>query len=134
MFRRLVSLTALALVLAGALATVALAGGRVDIAATSVPTKIVAGQASDLMFSIRYPNGEPVNHASPVVYASQGKTKITVPAVAVKKDGYYVAHLNLPNQGQWSFEMDSKICGNVCKVSSVMTLAAATPAKNAKSN
>jgi len=134
MFRRLVSLTALALVLAGAFTTVALAGGRVDIAATSVPTKIVAGQPSDLMFSIRYPNGEPVNHASPIVYATQGKTKIAVQAVAVKRDGYYVAHLNLPNQGQWSFEIDSQICGNTCKLSPVMALAAATPAKSTKTN
>jgi hypothetical protein len=134
MFRRLASLVAFALILAGALASTSLAGGRVDIAATSVPTRIVAGQPADLMFSMRYPGGEPVNHAAPVVYARNGKTTITVAAVAVKRDGYYVAHLNLPNQGQWSFEIDSKICGNVCKLSPVMALAAATPAKNTKAN
>ena len=134
MFRRLVSLTALALILAGALATAALAGGRVDIAATSVPTKIVAGQPSELAFTIQWPNGEPVTNAKPVVYARCGKTRLEVAAVATRKAGAYVAQLALPNQGQWSFEIDSKICGNTCKVSSQMTLAAATPAKSAKSN
>ena len=134
MFRRLVSLTALALVLAGALATAAVAGGRVDIAATSVPTRIVAGQPSEVAFSIRYPDGTPVTGAAPVVYARCGKTRLVVPAVAAKKAGAYVAQMNLPNQGQWSFEIDSKICGNTCKLSPVMALAAATPAKNTKTN
>ena len=134
MFRRLVSLTALALVLAGALATAAVAGGRVDIAATSVPTKIVAGQPSELAFTIQWPNGEPVSNAKPVVYARSGKTKLEVAAVATKKAGSYVAVMNLPAKGQWSFEIDSKICGNTCKLSPVMALAAATPAKNTKTN
>jgi len=134
MFRRLVSLAAFALILVGALDTAALAGGRVDIAATSVPTKIVAGQPSELAFTIRYPDGEPVTGAAPIVYARCGKAKVEVAAVATKKAGSYVALMNLPNQGQWSFEIDSKICGNTCKLSPVMALAAAPPARNTKTN
>jgi len=134
MFRRLASLIALALVLSAALTTAARAGGRVYIAATSVPTRIVAGQPSELAFTIRYPNGEPVTGAAPVVYARSGKTKVEVAAVATKKAGSYVALMNLPAKGEWSFEIDSKICGNTCKLSSVTALAAATPAKNTKTN
>jgi hypothetical protein len=124
MIRRLVPLAALALIAAGALATTAVAGGRVDIAATSVPAKIVAGQPADLTFSIRYPNGEPVTGATPVVYARNGKTRVDVAAVATKQAGSYVAHMILPNQGQWSFEIDSKICGNTCTLSPMTALAA----------
>lgn len=134
MTRRLVSLVALALITAGALASTVVAGGRVDIAATSVPTKIVAGQPADLMFSIRYPNGQPVTGAAPIVYARSGKTRVEVAAVATKQAGSYVAHLNLPSQGQWSFEIDSKICGNTCKLSPVTALAAVAPAKGTKTN
>jgi hypothetical protein len=134
MFRRLASLVTLALILAGALVSTVFAGGRVDIAATSVPTKIVAGQPADLVFSIRYPNGNPVTGAAPIVCARQGKAKVEVAAVATKLAGEYVAHMNLPNQGQWAFEIDSKICGNVCKLSPVTALAAMTPAKSSKTN
>ena len=134
MFRRLVSPVALALILAGALSTTALAGGRVDIAATSVPTKIVAGQPSDLVFSIRYPNGQPVKNATPVVIARCGKAKVEVAAVATKQAGSYVAHMNLPNQGQWQFVIDSKICGNTCTLSPVTALAAVEPIKSSKPN
>lgn len=134
MTRRLAPLAVLALITAAALATSSLAGGRVDIAATSVPTKIVAGQASDLVFSMRYPNGNPVTGAAPVVYARQGKTKIEVAAIATKQAGSYVAHMSLPNTGQWAFEIDSKICGNVCKLSPVMAVVAVAPEKSSKTN
>src|SRR5258705_3915911 len=117
MFRRLGSLVALALILAGMLVSTVLAGGKVDIAATSVPTKIVAGQPADLAFMIRYPNGNPVTGATPVVYARQGRTRVEVAATATKLAGENVAHMNLPNQGQWAFEIDSTICGNACKLS-----------------
>jgi hypothetical protein len=134
MFRRLASLVALALILGGTLAATSIAGGKVGIAATSVPTKIVAGQPSDLVFSIRYPNGQPVTNAAPIVYARQGKTRVEIAALATKQAGEYVAHMTLPAKGEWAFEIDSKICGNVCKLSPVTAMAAVVPVKSSKAN
>ena len=134
MTRRLSSLVAFALILSGALVTTALAGGHVDIAATRVPAKIVAGQPAELAFSIRYPDGQPVRNAAPVVIARCGKTKVEVAAVATRQAGTYVARMNLPSQGQWQFVIDSKICGNTCTLSPMTALAAVTPEKSSKTN
>jgi hypothetical protein len=134
MFRRLTSLVALALITSGALATASLAGGHVDIAATSVPRKIIAGQPAELTFSIRYPNGQAVRNAAPVVLARCGKEQVAFAAVATNKAGHYVASMTLPRQGEWLFVIDSKICGNTCTLSPMTALAAVTPAKSAKPN
>ena len=128
MFRAPGSLAALALALS--LATAAVAGGRVDIHPGVVPTKLTARQAFDVPFTMQYPNGSPVKNAKPVVIARCGSITVESPAKAGAVAGAYVAQVTLPNQGAWTFEIDSKICGNKCALAPATAMAAVVPAKS----
>lgn len=107
-------------------APVAVAGGHVDIKASALPAKIEAGKSLPVTFAIRWPNGEPVSDARPVVVAKLGRDRVEVAARPTKRAGEYLAEVTLPREGAWSFVVDSKICGNTCTLSPVMALASAS--------
>jgi hypothetical protein len=128
MFRAFGSFVAFALALT--LATTAAAGGRVDIHAGAVPSKIAAGQSFEIPFTMQYPNGSPVKQASPVLVARCGDVKVESNAKAGAVAGTYVATLKLPKQGAWTFEIDSKICGNKCALAPATVMASLVPARS----
>jgi len=129
MFRTFGSLAVLAATLA--IATAAFAGGRVDIHPGVVPSKLTARQSFDVPFTMQYPNGTPVKNAKPVVIARCGTVTVESAAKAGTVAGTYVAHVTLPNQGAWAFEIDSKICGNKCALAPANVMAAnVAPAKS----
>lgn len=111
------------------IASAALAGGHVDIKASAFPKSVQAGKALDVAFAMSNPNGAPVLDAKPIVVAQSGRTKIEFPASAGKTAGSYVAQVSVPKTGNWSFVIDSRICGNTCTLSKNTSVMAAAVTK-----
>jgi hypothetical protein len=128
MFRAIGSLAALALALS--LTTAAVAGGRVDIHPGAVPAQITAGHVFEIPFTMLYPDGSPVKNAAPILVARCGDAKVETTAKPGTVSGAYVARVTLPKQGAWTFEIDSKICGNKCALAPATVMAAMVPAKS----
>ena len=123
MLKRLVSLAALCAALIS-LASLASAGGHVDIKTSALPSRIVAGTPVAVAFTVTYPNGQPVSRIKPLVIATLGDQKVVVNAKPTKSAGGYSAQLTLPSDGDWKIVVDSQYCNNTATMQAVKVLAA----------
>ncbi|HEY3215562.1 MAG TPA: hypothetical protein VGK93_03620 [Candidatus Eisenbacteria bacterium] len=85
------------------------AGGRARVTIDKVPSRIVAGQAFEVWFTVRPELGSRRN-VEPVVRAVQGDRAVTVQPVARKANGRYAASIVLPGSGDWTITVDSRYC------------------------
>jgi hypothetical protein len=110
MSRKQVAGTALvALLLVVGLVASAGAGGRARVSIDKAPSRVVAGQAFEVCFTVRPELGSRRN-VEPVLRAMQGDRAVMVQPVALKADGRYAASIVLPVPGDWTITVDSRYC------------------------
>jgi hypothetical protein len=94
---------------AGAVAITAAfaSGGWATITVEDLPDAIVAGEATQLAFTIRQHGVEPMSDRKPVVEWSQGSIRERVSARREGAAGRYVARMVAPRLGEWTVVIDS---------------------------
>jgi hypothetical protein len=121
MFKRVLLLAATGIVLGASLAT---AGGQATIKVSALPSKLVAGKATTVSFTIVNAVGQPLSDLSPVVIAKRGAERFQVRARALEQPGAYAADLKLPAGRDWTLTVDSRYCGNTHVMRGIEVVAA----------
>ena len=99
--------TALILAVAVPLIAAAHMGGWATVTVENLPDALVAGQPTNMTFSVRQ-HGEDLLHGlNPVVVGVSGKNEFKAGAVETNKAGYYTVTLNTAQTGDWTFTIRS---------------------------
>jgi hypothetical protein len=100
---------ALSILLALTFTVPAFAGGWATLTLDEYPTNVVAGESFQIGFTILQHGVTPVTGITPTISGklTGGKESISVMAVEEGEDGHYVASLNFPKAGEWSWKIDS---------------------------
>lgn len=100
---------ALALLLALMFTVPAFAGGWAIVNLDEWPANLVAGEATEIGFTVLQHGVTPVTGITPTISGTLtgSKETISVLAEAEGEPGHYVASLNFPKAGEWSWKIDS---------------------------
>ncbi len=100
---------ALSILLALTFTVPAFAGGWATVTLDEYPTNVVAGESFQIGFTILQHGVTPVIGITPTISGSLtgAKESISVMAVEEGEPGHYVASLNFPKAGEWSWKIDS---------------------------
>jgi hypothetical protein len=100
---------ALTILLALMFTVPAFAGGWATITLDEYPTDVVAGEEFQIGFTILQHGVTPVRGITPIISGqlTGAKESISVMAVEEGEPGHYVASLNFPKAGEWSWKIDS---------------------------
>jgi mono/diheme cytochrome c family protein len=82
-------------------------GGWATITVENLPDSIVAGQPTNLTFSVRQHGEDLLSGLKPTVTGVSGKNDFTGRAVETNKAGYYTVTLNPAQAGDWTFTIRS---------------------------
>ena len=82
-------------------------GGWAVISVQNLPNSIVAGQPTNLTFSVRQHGEDLLTGLKPTVTGVSGKNEFTGRAVETNKAGYYTVTLNPAQTGEWTFTIRS---------------------------
>jgi mono/diheme cytochrome c family protein len=85
----------------------AYAGGWATITVENLPDYVVAGQPTNITFSVRQHGWRLMDEVNPSIEASSGKVDVEAHAVATNKPGYYTATLKAPQAGEWKVKINS---------------------------
>ena len=97
---------ALSLALAAPLIA-AYAGGWATVSVENLPDYIVAGQPTNLTFSVRQHGDNYLSDLSPSIVATSGKDEFQARAVETNKPGFYTVTLRPPQAGDWTVTINS---------------------------
>lgn len=121
----------LALTLAAATPLLAAyAGGWATVTLENLPEYLVAGQPTNVTFSVRQHGRDLLGQLKPTIDGQSGKLLFKTGAVATNRTGYYTATLNVPQPGDWTLTVNSGF-GAVSKVTLLPIPAVATRARPA---
>jgi hypothetical protein len=100
---------ALSILLALMFTVPAFAGGWATVTLDVYPTNVVAGESFQIGFTILQHGVTPVRGITPIISGTLtgAKESISVMAVEEGEPGHYVADLNFPKAGEWSWKIDS---------------------------
>jgi hypothetical protein len=100
---------ALSILLAFMFTVPAFAGGWATLTLDEYPTDVVAGEEFQIGFTILQHGVTPVRGITPIISGTLtgAKESISVMAVEEGEPGHYVASLNFPKAGEWSWKIDS---------------------------
>lgn len=100
---------ALTLLLALMFTVPVLAGGWATVTLDEYPTDMVAGEAFKIGFTVLQHGVTPVTGITPIITGTLtgAKESISVMAKEEGEPGHYVASLNFPKAGEWSWKIDS---------------------------
>jgi hypothetical protein len=100
---------ALSILLAFMFTVPAFAGGWATLTLDEYPTDVVAGEEFQIGFTILQHGVTPVRGITPIISGqlTGAKESISVMAVEEGEPGHYVASLNFPKAGEWSWKIDS---------------------------
>ena len=101
------SLLAMTLVLVAVPALVSAAGGWAIITVDDLPEYLVAGEPTEIAFTIRQHGLVALDRLSPSVEAKSGWKKATVQAVRGNVPGRYTARVMVPETGDWTLTIQS---------------------------
>ena len=82
-------------------------GGWATITVENLPDSIVAGQPTNLTFSVRQHGEDLLSGLKPTVTGVSGKHEFSGRAVETNKAGYYTVTLNPAQTGDWTFTIRS---------------------------
>lgn len=82
-------------------------GGWATITVENLPDSIVAGQPTNMTFSVRQHGEELMKGLRPVVTGVSGRNEWKAGAVETNVPGYYTVTLNPPETGNWTFTIRS---------------------------
>jgi cytochrome c553 len=97
---------ALALALATPLIA-AWAGGWATVSVENLPDYIVAGQPTNLTFSVRQHGDNYLSDLSPTIVATSGKDEFVARAVETNRPGFYTVTLRPQQAGDWTITINS---------------------------
>ncbi|MGQ0815383.1 MAG: hypothetical protein ACT4O1_13150 [Gemmatimonadota bacterium] len=83
------------------------AGGWATVTVENLPDYLVAGQATNMTFSVRQHGVELLSDLKPTVTARSGNHEFEARAVQTNRRGYYTVTLNAPRAGDWKFTIHS---------------------------
>ena len=100
---------ALALFLALMFTAPAFAGGWAIVNLDEWPTNVTAGEEFEIGFTVLQHGVTPVTGITPIIRGTLtgGKETMSVMAEAEGEPGHYVASLNFPKSGEWSWKIES---------------------------
>jgi hypothetical protein len=82
-------------------------GGWATITVENLPNSIVAGQPTNLTFSVRQHGEDLLSGLKPTVTGVSGKNEFSGRAVETNKPGYYTVTLDPAQTGDWTFTIRS---------------------------
>ena len=82
-------------------------GGWAVVSVENLPNSIVAGQPTNLTFSVRQHGEDLLSGLKPTVTGVSGRNEFSGRAVETNKAGYYTVTLNPAQTGDWTFTIRS---------------------------
>jgi len=82
-------------------------GGWATITVENLPDYLVAGQPTNVTFSVRQHGFRLMGDLSPTIEARSGKLEQDARGVATNREGYYTATVNVPQTGNWELTIQS---------------------------
>jgi mono/diheme cytochrome c family protein len=112
----------------------AFAGGWATITVKELPEYVVAGQPTELAFTIRQHGVSPLDELAPVIEAKNGKGAVKAAARPGRGAGEYEAALTLPDAGEWKVTIHSGFGDSKLTLMPVRAFAKGAPAPLALSD
>ena len=110
--------------------TAATSGGWATITLEDLPEYLVAGQPTELRFTVRQHGAERMSDLRPTVSASAGKRQVQVQAASRGK-GVYAATITVPSDAAWTVTIKSNFGNSETTLLPIHAIARGTQLKSA---